>query len=341
MPLRTDTELRLGKIWMEVMKWDSVSAHDDFFESGGNSLMAVAMVNKINGVFNIRFPLQILFQSPNIEELAKWIEQADAKIISRLLLLNQASKDPIYCWPGLGGYPMSLRLLANKVVPDRAFYGIQAYGINESEIPFSSIQKMAEEDIKEIKKIQPEGPYTLWGYSFGARVAFEAAYQLEQAGEEVKALNLLAPGSPYLHMKQEKYHDEGAEFTNPAFVQILFSVFARSISSPMVKTCLEQVNSEATFINFICSRFKNLELSLVKRIVRIVTLTYDFKYSFDELDHRYLKAPITILKANKDNDSFIEKSGVFSSTPPKIIELISDHYQLLENEGVTEIEKII
>ncbi|ETS30854.1 amino acid adenylation enzyme/thioester reductase family protein [Photorhabdus khanii NC19] len=340
-PLRTETELRLGKIWMEVMKWDSVSAHDDFFESGGNSLMAVAMVNKINEAFNIRFPLQILFQSPNIEELAKWIEQADAKTISRLILLNQASKDPIYCWPGLGGYPMSLRLLANKVVPDRAFYGIQAYGINESEIPFSSIQRMAEEDIKEIKKIQPEGPYTLWGYSFGARVAFEAAYQLEQAGEEVKALNLLAPGSPHLHMKQEKYHDKGAEFTNPAFVQILFSVFARSISSPMVKTCLEQVNSEATFINFICSRFKNLEPSLVKRIVRIVTLTYDFKYSIDELYHRYLKAPITILKANKDNDSFIEKSGVFSSTPPKIIELISDHYQLLENEGVTEIEKII
>ncbi|KMW74737.1 amino acid adenylation protein [Photorhabdus luminescens subsp. luminescens] len=339
-PLRTETELRLGKIWMEVLKWDSVSAHDDFFESGGNSLMAVAMVNKINEAFNIHFPLQILFQSPNIEELAKWIEQADAKTISRLILLNQASQDPIYCWPGLGGYPMSLRLLANKVVPDRAFYGIQAYGINESEIPFSSIQRMAEEDIKEIKKIQPEGPYTLWGYSFGARVAFEAAYQLEQAGEEVKALNLLAPGSPHLHVNQEKYHDKGAEFTNPVFVQILFSVFARSISSPMVKTCLEQVNSEATFINFICSRFKNLDPSLVKRIVRIVTLTYDFKYSFDEIYHRYLKAPITIFKANKDNDSFIEKSGGFLSTPSKIIELISDHYQLLENEGVTEIEKI-
>ncbi|WP_434524926.1 amino acid adenylation domain-containing protein [Photorhabdus asymbiotica] len=340
-PLRTDIELRLGKIWMEVMKWDSVSAHDDFFESGGNSLMAVAMVNKINVAFNICFPLQILFQSPNIAALAKWIEQADSKTILRLILLNQASEDPIYCWPGLGGYPMSLRLLANKVVSGRAFYGIQAYGINESEIPFSSIQKMAEEDIKEIKKIQPEGPYTLWGYSFGARVAFEAAYQLEQAGEEVKVLNLLAPGSPHLHMTREEYYDQGAEFTNPAFVQILFSVFARSIKSPMVKTCLEQVNSETTFINFICSRFKNLAPSLVKRIVRIVTLTYDFKYSVDELDCRHLKAPITIFKANKDNDSFIEKSNVVSSISPKIIELISDHYQLLENEGVAEIGRII
>ncbi len=236
---------------------------------------------------------------------------------------------------------MGLRLLANKVVPGRAFYGIQAYGINESEIPFASIQRMAEEDIKEIKKIQPEGPYTLWGYSFGARVAFEVAYQLEQAGEEVKSLNLLAPGSPHLHMKQEEYTDKGAEFTNPAFVKILFSVFSRSINSPMIKTCLEQVNSETTFINFICSRFKNLEPSLVKRIVRIVTLTYDFKYSVNELYHRYLKAPITIFKANRDNDSFIEESDVVSSMSPKIIELISDHYQLLENEGVAEIEKII
>jgi thioesterase domain-containing protein len=41
---------------------------------------------------------------------------------------------------------------------------------------------MAAADLTEIRGVQPAGPYTLWRYSFGAPVAFEAAWQWEQAG---------------------------------------------------------------------------------------------------------------------------------------------------------------
>src|SRR4029450_12702493 len=104
----------------------------------------------------------------------------------------------VYCWPGLGGYPMNLRLLADRIGIDRPVYGVQAYGINPGETPYPSIKEMAAEDLRAITRIQPDGPYPLWGYSFGARVAFETAYQLERAGHTVENLFLIAPGSPHL-----------------------------------------------------------------------------------------------------------------------------------------------
>ncbi len=345
-PLETETEKRLGKIWAQVMNWDAAYAEDDFFETGGNSLMAVALVNKINTDFNADFPLQVLFQYPNISKLAKWVDDETEESVSRMIALNNSSvsveeRGSIFCWPGLGGYPMSLRNLAEHMEPRRGFYGVQSKGLSGGEEPLKSIQLMAADDIPEIKKIQPKGPYTLWGYSFGARVAFETAHQLESGGDEVEALYLIAPGSPSIHYQLEATNTGGADFRNPVFVTILFSVFAHTIESPMLKTCLERTIDEDSFVRFICSRYRNLDRELVLKIVKIVALTYEFKYSFEELNSRNIKAPVKIFKATGDNYAFIEKADDFSVMPPEVFELQVDHYDLLRENGVKEIRDLL
>lgn len=99
---------------------------------------------------------------------------------SRLVPLHAGGGGaPVFCWPGLGGYPMNLRLLAREANLGRPVTGVQAHGINPGEVPYGTIREMAMADVSEIRRVQPSGPYTLWGYSFGARVAFEAAWQLE------------------------------------------------------------------------------------------------------------------------------------------------------------------
>src|SRR5689334_25000388 len=50
---------------------------------------------------------------------------------------------------------------------------------------------MAETYLDSIRKIQPNGPYSLAGYSFGGLVAFEMACRLRSAGETVALLALL------------------------------------------------------------------------------------------------------------------------------------------------------
>jgi amino acid adenylation domain-containing protein len=339
---RTETEKRLEAIWKKAMKLEAVSVQDDFFELGGNSLVAVAIVNRVNKEFGRALPLQVIFEAPTIERLAAKMGAAGAAVSSRLVPLQpKGDAAPVYCWPGLGGYTMNLRLLAGKTGTERPFFGVQAQGINEGEVPYATIREMAAADIALIKKAQPAGPYTLWGYSFGARVAFEAAYQLEQAGEKVERLVLIAPGSPKVRQADAAAHGREPSYSNKAFVTILYSVFTGSISGPNLERCLEVSRDDESFAAYLCTICKNLEAGLVGRIIRIVKQTYEFEYTFRELAERRLCAPITILKARGDDYSFIENSGGYSASAPVVRELAADHYSLLKAAGIDELTAAI
>jgi amino acid adenylation domain-containing protein len=339
---RTKTEERIRDVWKKEMKQDSVSVEDDFFESGGNSLIAVGLINKMNREFESSLPLQVLFECPTIERLALRVHGENAASCSRLVQLQAVgSKEPVYCWPGLGGYTMNLRLLAGRLGTDQPFYGVQAHGINRGETPYATIEEMAAEDIKAIEQIQPVGPYTLWGYSFGARVAFEAAYQLERSGKHVENLILIAPGSPKVRTKNGLTSGSAATYRDRAYVTILFSVFAGSITDPALDECLRVAEDEESFAAFINSRYRNLEPDLVRRIIRVVRRTYQFKYAFSDLAERRISAPITIFKARGDDYSFIEHGGGYSPEALTVVNVEADHYSVLKDPDIGELVTVI
>ncbi|WP_267435803.1 amino acid adenylation domain-containing protein [Erwinia psidii] len=337
--LNSPLEKTIGEIWCAVMKWEEVFAADDFFAAGGNSLSAVALINRINNMFAIKLPLQVIFQMPTVRGLATAVEKCRHAAVpcSRLIKLNAFTERPIFCWPGLGGYPLSLRQLAEKLPGQRAFFGVQAEGINEGEVPRQNVTEMARDDIEQIKAIQPDGPYTLWGYSFGARVAFETAAQLEAQGDTVAALYLLAPGAPMTQMEREQRYEHRAAFDNPVFLAILFSVFAHQIEGPLLERCLAQCTTRQAFIAFICQRFPLLHADTVERIIRIVETTYGFSYAFHELENRRLNAPVTIIKARGDHYSFLDNAPEFSRQRPQLIELSVDHFTVLKPKGIDEL----
>ncbi len=335
---RTFTECRIRELWRTAMKRDTASVADDFFESGGNSLIAVGLVNRINREFGCALPLQVIFEAPSIEDLARRVDGERSGLASRLVPLNTTrSGRPLFCWPGLGGYLMNLRLLARRL-DDRPFYGVQAHGINEGETPYATIAEMAAADVQAIREAQPEGPYTLWGYSFGARVAFEAAYLLEQAGERVEQLYLIAPGSPSLPEPADPTADVGGRwtFTCPNFVTILYSVFAGSITGPGLADCLAATVDEESFLAHIVQTF-DLDAVLATRIIDVVRQTYEFTYNFTELRTRRVSAPITVLKARGDDYSFLENSSGYSAEEPRIVDLDSDHYSMLRDPDIEEL----
>jgi amino acid adenylation domain-containing protein len=339
---RTNTEARISAIWKQDMKRDVVSILDDFFESGGNSLIAVGLINKLNKEFHSSLPMQVLFECPTIEMLARRIDGENAEPSSRLVRLRaDGTQSPVYSWPGLGGYAMNLRQLAGRLDIDRPFYGVQAHGINADEIPYATIKEMAAADVTMIRRFQPNGPYTLWGYSFGARVAFEAAYQLENSGEQIENLFLIAPGSPKVRAEHADAHHGGAAYDNKAYVTILFSVFTGSIADPLLDECLRVTRDEESFTSFICERFENMDTGQVTRIARIVYRTYNFNYTFQELAERTISAPITIFKAQGDDYSFIENSSGHWSAPPTVIDLGADHYSMLRDPDVDELAEAI
>jgi amino acid adenylation domain-containing protein len=336
---RTATEEAIARLWRATMHCDEVSIRDDFFAAGGNSLTAVVLINKINRQLGSTLPLQVLFESPTIGELARRVDHDGGKGCSRLVpLRGEGTGTPVYCWPGLGGYPMNLRLLAANAPSDRPVFGIQAFGINAGEAICPSLEQMAALDVEMIKKHQPVGPYTLWGYSFGARVAYEVAYQLERLGDRVEHVFLIAPGMPMLPLPGRTARDAESSFDDPVFVAVLFSVFAGSLAHPALSACLEAATDEDAFTAFIAEHFDYLDRDLVRRITAVVRETFHFPVT---LHQRRIAAPITIFTAQGDDASPMENSQSLSTNPQTIVRLGADHYSLLRASGIDELAEAI
>lgn len=339
---RTRSERRLRDLWQTVLKQEQISVTDDFFELGGNSLLAVTLVNRMNKTFEGTLPLQVLFDAPTVEKLAARLDAESSEPLTRLVPLQpEGTGTPIHCWPGLGGYPMNLRPLAAALGKDRPVHGIQAHGINPGESPCATAREMATADVEAIRSVQPEGPYILCGYSFGARVAFEAARQLEQAGQRVEHLFLIAPGMPRLREEDTAGSTGRADFTDRAFVAVLHSVFAGTLSGPQLDDCLRTVTDEDGFVDFVTGRLPGLGTELVQAVTGMVKRTYSPTYEFHELAGRRLSAPVTLVKANDDDYSFVERQDAFSVRPPAVHHLASGHYELLREPHVTELAALV
>jgi amino acid adenylation domain-containing protein len=75
---RTPTEQQLAVIWSEVLHVDPVGVDDNFFDLGGNSLLAMQLAPRVRKVFSLDLPLLTLFESPTLIELAAEIDRMQA-----------------------------------------------------------------------------------------------------------------------------------------------------------------------------------------------------------------------------------------------------------------------
>ncbi|HYK04977.1 MAG TPA: amino acid adenylation domain-containing protein [Thermoanaerobaculia bacterium] len=74
---RTPTEETLTGIWQQVLRVPRVGVSDHFFEIGGHSLLATQAITRINDAFGLALPVRVLFETPDIESLARHIEGAE------------------------------------------------------------------------------------------------------------------------------------------------------------------------------------------------------------------------------------------------------------------------
>jgi thioesterase domain-containing protein/acyl carrier protein len=72
---RTETEQRVAAIWSGVLGVQRIGAHDDFFDLGGNSLMALRLASRVRSELAVDLPLVALFTAPTVAGLAEAIEK--------------------------------------------------------------------------------------------------------------------------------------------------------------------------------------------------------------------------------------------------------------------------
>jgi acyl carrier protein len=93
----TETEKKLAEIWAQVLGVEKVGVHDNFFDLGGQSLLATQIVSRTRKVLQIELPLRRLFEFPTVAELVNVIariqaEQTEAILASELAELQELSE---------------------------------------------------------------------------------------------------------------------------------------------------------------------------------------------------------------------------------------------------------
>ena len=70
----TETEKRVATIWSELLKVDGIGMHDDFFDLGGDSMTAVALLAHLHEIFDVDLELASLFDRPTIASLSEAVD---------------------------------------------------------------------------------------------------------------------------------------------------------------------------------------------------------------------------------------------------------------------------
>jgi iturin family lipopeptide synthetase A len=77
---QTETEMALAAIWSELLKVESIGIYDSFFDLGGHSLMAIRALSRIRDEFDVDLPIQTLFESPTIADLANILAEVSGSV---------------------------------------------------------------------------------------------------------------------------------------------------------------------------------------------------------------------------------------------------------------------
>jgi thioesterase domain-containing protein/acyl carrier protein len=177
-----------------VLKISGIGIEDDFFDLGGDSLLAVQLMHLIGQELGLTSTLSSLYGVSSVKCMAEELEGKVKPVATTshvLPLRAVGGRSPLFLLHRNGGSALIYRHLAKHLAEGRPIYGIQAPGMQGECMPLDSISKMASLYLDEIRRVQPQGPYHLAGASFGGLVAFEMAQQLNDAGEDVAFLGLI------------------------------------------------------------------------------------------------------------------------------------------------------
>jgi phthiocerol/phenolphthiocerol synthesis type-I polyketide synthase E len=187
------TTARLTRIWQQLLGVESVGPDENYFDLGGDSILAVQLFAEIEQVFKMKLPVATLFEAPTIHELARVLgsQEAPSSGWSPLVTIQPlGSRPPFFCMHGAGGNVLVYRDLARHLGNEQPFFGLQCRGLDGSLPPLTRVEEMAALYVKEIRHARPQGPYLLGGYCGGGTIALEVAQQLRAAGEQIALLAL-------------------------------------------------------------------------------------------------------------------------------------------------------
>ena len=181
----------LWDLFQSVLGRRQLKPEDDFFEVGGDSLLAVRLFQRIEELCGQRLPLATLIQSPRLGDLAALIERQPRPSGPLVAMGGAGRRPPLYLVHPRGGGVLCYRELVRQLGADCPVYAFEC-----SQTEGRTVADLSQQYLRVLLQHQPLGPYRLAGYSWGGWIAFDMACRLHQEGRNVEWVGLLDSYGP-------------------------------------------------------------------------------------------------------------------------------------------------
>lgn len=194
---RDTVELDLIRLWEDTLEVRPIGIHDNFFDLGGHSIIAVRLIARVSQHFGRPLALANLFQGASVAAMARLLRSdGQAPLWSSLVPIQaRGSRPPIHCVAGAGGNVVYFHGLARALGGEQPFYGLQPPGLDGVTPPLATVEQLAAHYLKVIADAG-QAPRIISGHSFGGLVAYEMVRQLAEAGTPAEALLLIDTPAP-------------------------------------------------------------------------------------------------------------------------------------------------
>lgn len=192
----------LTHIWEDTLRRRPIGPDEEFFDLGGDSLLAAEIALRIGRAFGCKLGLPTFFEAPTIARMAALLRRAQVRVTPSQVIPIQScgSRAPLYL---VGLYPL-FRPLILRMSDEQPIFGVSYADLSTIKVPFQ-LEDFAAGHIRTLREKQPHGPYVLGGWCKDGVLAYEVAQQLTQAGEPVPLLILIDCFNPVVQKRQGSF----------------------------------------------------------------------------------------------------------------------------------------
>ena len=205
--LTTPSEQRLAAIWSDVLGTPITDADADFFESGGDSLLAIRLLNRVRSVFGHEVPARAVFDAPRLDAFAALLDRSPAP------QPEGGDRPRLVLFPGSDGSSLVFRELEAALADALMVDGIDLASADVDRFADGALDATVDLASARLGK----APALLGGWSSGAFAAATLARQLQQQGRPGAGLVLIDP----------------VDWRHPAYFTERFQRLGQAIPAPL------------------------------------------------------------------------------------------------------------
>lgn len=182
---RASIEFEILRIWARAFNLDQVDVDADFFDLGGDSLLAEDIATSVAHKFGVDLRPSELLVASTPQKMAELIEARNISLTlpSHIAAINAgATGRPLFLIHGRAGITFPRKPFLETLGHERPIYAFQAPGYDGKAEPLDRLEDFAAAYLDSMLQVQPNGPWTLVSFCAGGWIAFEIVRLMERRG---------------------------------------------------------------------------------------------------------------------------------------------------------------